>query len=155
MSFEAVYPVWRTVRDRFQKSMQGLKEEELNLKLSQDTSSIGFMLRHNAEVEYMFADWFFNSSTPADIAFITSGPSKGDSTFTGLQEMLAFSEASDAYLSEAMRRLPDEAWDQPVSSPIGTSTPREALGRVLYHTGLHAGQIALIRKCSAQPSNPA
>ncbi|WP_409340889.1 DinB family protein [Paenibacillus sp. MBLB4367] len=152
MSFEAVYPIWRTVRDRFQKSMQGLKEEELNLRLSDDTSSIGHMLRHNAEVEYMFADWFFGSAVPEGVTFLTSGPPKGDITFSGLEEMLAFSEASDRHLSEAMRALPEDAWDRPVSSPIGSSTPREAFGRTLYHTGLHAGQISLIRKC-AQPSS--
>ncbi|RAV22794.1 DinB family protein [Paenibacillus contaminans] len=152
MSFEAVYPVWRTVRDRFQKSMQNIKTEELNLKLSADTSSIGHMLRHNAEVEYMFADWFFKCAVPEGITFVTSGPGSGDVVFSDLQKLLEFSEASDRHLSAAMRALPEEAWDQPVASPLGTSTPREALGRALYHTGLHAGQISLIRKCAQSPT---
>ncbi|TCZ80902.1 DinB family protein [Paenibacillus albiflavus] len=147
MSYEAVYPVWRAVRDRFQKTMQGLKEEELMYKLSAETSSIGFTLRHGAEVEYMFAEWFFNKPKPESVSFIASGPSTDDGIYANLPEQLAFIEASDRHLSEAMRELPEDAWDQVVNSPMGPSTPREALGRVLYHTGLHAGQIALIRKC--------
>jgi DinB superfamily len=148
MTFDSVYPIWRTVRDRFQKSVQSLKEEELLFKLSPDTSSIGYTIRHGAEVEYMFAEWFFKKSTPESITFIASGPSTDDSLYANLQEQLAFLEASDRHLSEAMRELPEVAWDEVVNSPIGPSTPREALGRVLYHTGLHAGQIALIRKCA-------
>lgn len=148
MSFDAVNPIWRTVRDRFQKSMQSLKEEELLLKLSHDTSSIGYTMRHGAEVEYMFADWFFKKSTPEVVTFTTNGPSKDDGLYANLQELLTFLEASDKHLTDAMRELPEEAWDEVVTSPIGPSTPREALGRVIYHTGLHAGQIALIRKCA-------
>ncbi|WP_314588467.1 DinB family protein [Paenibacillus terrigena] len=152
MSYEFVRPVWRTVRDRFQKSMSALKPEELSLKLSDDSSSIGFMVRHNAEVEYMFAEWFFQKQAPEGLVYQTNGSSTDDSAFTNLASLLAFSEASDRYLTSAMEELPAEAWDQPVTTPMGVSTPREALGRVLYHAGLHAGQISLIRKCAGQAS---
>jgi len=152
MSYESVRPVWRAVRDRFQKSMSALKPEELPLKLSNDTSSIGFMVRHNAEVEYMFAAWFFQKSAPEGLIYQTNGPSSNDTAFSDLTSLIAFSEASDQYLSQAMEELPAEAWDQPVTSPMGVCTPREALGRVLYHAGLHAGQISLIRKVAGQVS---
>ncbi|GAB6992243.1 DinB family protein [Paenibacillus pini] len=146
MSFESVYPIYRTARDSFQKSAQSLTEEDFTLKLSSNTSSIGFMVRHNAEVEYMFAEWFFNKSKPEDVTFITNGPEKDGDSFGTLEENLAFSQAADQFLTEAMRELPVEAWDEPVKSPMGLSTPRQAVGRVLYHCGLHAGQISLIRK---------
>ncbi|OPA76213.1 hypothetical protein BVG16_18580 [Paenibacillus selenitireducens] len=148
MSFEAVLPVWRAVRDRFRKTMEGLQEEELTLRLSPDTSTIGFMLRHNAEVEYMFADWFFKKEAPASVTYLTAGRAKDEGQFHQLADLLRLLEASDLHVTEAMRSLPEEAWDQPVETMIGTSTPREALGRLLYHAGLHAGQISLIRKCA-------
>jgi len=152
MSYESVRPVWRAVRDRFQKSMSALKPEELPLKLSDDTSSIGFMVRHNAEVEYMFAEWFFQKPAPEGLIYQTNGSSSDAYAFTHLSSLVAFSEASDHYLTQAMEQLPAEAWDQPVTSPMGECTPREALGRVLYHAGLHAGQISLIRKVAGQAS---
>ena len=149
MSYKAIQPIWRVVRDRFQKTIQGLQEEELSLSMSPDSSSIGHMIRHNAEVEYMFAELFFGASKPEGINYIASGKggSQEEAAFQ-LEELIAFSTASDAYLTTAMQQIAAEAWDAIIASPIGPSTPREALGRAIYHTGLHAGQIAIIRKHS-------
>ncbi|AZN39077.1 DinB family protein [Paenibacillus albus] len=147
MSYEAVLPIWRVVRDRFQKMVESLKEEELHMAMSPESATIAHMIRHNAEVEYMFADWFFGRSAPEDITYMASG--KTDSydpeAFT-LGAVIAFSAAADTYFTEAMSVLPSDLWDVEITSKIGPSTPREALGRAIYHTGIHAGQIALIRK---------
>ncbi|MWV45985.1 DUF664 domain-containing protein [Paenibacillus sp. HJL G12] len=149
MSFEAVHPIWRTVRDRFYKLALGLREEELSHNLSGQGSSIGWMLRHNAEVEYMFAEWFFQTAQPEGVVYLTSDGTKEHPEYADHKELLRFLEESDRHLTMAMRSLSEESWDIPVSSPLGVSTPREALGRVLYHNGLHAGQIAQIRKFNA------
>lgn len=147
MSYEGIHPVWRAVRDRFQTMIQGLPQQDLGLRLSPDASSIGHMIRHNAEVEYMFANWFFGSPVPEGIEFIASGRGGTDNKAElTLERLAAFSAASDAHLTKAMSDLSADAWDIAVDSPVGTSTPREALGRTMYHTGLHAGQISLIRK---------
>ncbi|MCK9912864.1 DinB family protein, partial [Microbacteriaceae bacterium K1510] len=53
---------------------------------------------------------------------------------------------SYSYLLASLEALPEEKWDVPVEAPIGTLSPREALGRLIFHTGYHAGQIGLIRK---------
>lgn len=152
MSYSAVNPIWRTIRDRFSKTVQGLTDAELALKLSEDTPTIGYMIRHNAEVEYMFADWFFGKKKPEGIVYYTAGgPGKEKVSFTNLAELIAFSEESDRFLSQAMEELPESAWDVQVNSPIGPSTPRVALGRTLYHTGIHAGQISFIRKLAPKP----
>lgn len=146
MSFEAVNPIWRTVRDRFQKTVQGVKEEELSMHFAGDHTTIAYLIRHNAEVEYMFAEWFFKREVPASVTFITNGPPKSGESYGSFEELLAFSEAADQHLTAALRELPEGAWDEVVSSPMGNSTPREAVGRALYHTGIHSGQIAYIRK---------
>ncbi|PAE36565.1 DinB family protein [Bacillus sp. 7884-1] len=150
MSYDSVNPIWRTTRNRFHKMVQGLKEEELLLQLSSDTSSIGNKLRHNAEVEYMFAEWFFGHKKPEDVTYFTVGPARDTKQFSNLAELLELLENSDKHLSQAMRILPEDAWDISVESPIGPSTPREAIGRLIYHNGLHAGQISLICKLAPQ-----
>ncbi|WP_308637224.1 DinB family protein [Paenibacillus silvisoli] len=153
MSYEAVGPIWRVVRDRFQKTVATLKEEDLALSMTAESSSIAHMIRHNAEVEYMFGEWFFGASVPEDVTYIASGQSSpGHERALQLEQLIAFSAAAEAFLTDAMKQLSDEAWDTVVESKIGPSTPREALGRAIYHTGLHAGQIALIRKHAPQPS---
>lgn len=147
MTFSTVLPIWRAIQDRFHKTAKNLPEQDLTLKLGQ--ASIGYMLRHNAEVEYMFAEWFFNCPIPQGLEMKTSRGAVGAKTdFTDLAELVAFLETSNEHLIEAMRQLPEEKWTEPVESPMGLSTPLEAVGRLMYHTGIHSGQISLIQKCA-------
>lgn len=152
--FEAVQPIWSAVRDRFQKMIEGLQESDMDLKLSEQFPTIAHLIRHNAEVEYMFAAWFFKRKTPADVTFLTAGPPKDAPQDLGqLAALISFSASANEHLIAGMKELPLEDWDKPVVTPIGTSTPREALGRALYHTGIHSGQISYIRKLAEQQNH--
>ena len=85
----------------------------------------------------MFAEWFFGKSMPVEIA---------KPTFTNIEELVELLRASNEHLIEAMKELPEVDWHKSMESPIGASTPLEAMGRLMYHTGIHAGQISLIQK---------
>ncbi|MGO4345578.1 DinB family protein [Paenibacillus sp. MCAF9] len=147
MMITTVLPIWRAIQERFHKTVKALPEQDLSLQLG--ASSIGYMLRHNAEVEYMFADWFFGKSMPEGLQISTSrGAAGSKATYDNLQELIAFLESSNNHLMDAMKELPEEKWHQIVDCPIGPSTPLEAVGRLMYHTGIHAGQISLIQKCA-------
>lgn len=148
MIVNTVLPIWRTIQERFYKTARSLKEQQLSQEMG--GASIGYMLRHNAEVEYMFADWFFGKNIPEHITLSTDKGAAGSSAaYTNLEELVAFLTASNEHLIEAMHALPEEAWNTSVESPIGASTPLEAIGRLMYHTGIHAGQISLILKSGA------
>ncbi|TVX91731.1 DinB family protein [Paenibacillus agilis] len=154
--FEAVQPIWSAVRDRFQTMIESLQEADMDLNISDSFPTIAYLIRHNAEVEYMFADWFFKRETPADVTFLTAGPPKTVSVELGkMAELISFSVSANAHLIAGMKDLPQEDWDKPIKTPIGTSTPREALGRAMYHTGIHSGQISYIRKLAAQQNDAA
>lgn len=147
MTFATVLPIWEAIQGRFHKMVKALPEGDLSLQIG--PASIGYMLRHNAEVEYMFAEWFFDRPMPADLEIATNrGPAgnKEKAAFHNLAELVELLEQSNSWLTKAMRELPDEKWTQPVESPMGPSTPLEAIGRLMYHTGIHAGQISLIQK---------
>jgi len=142
-----VLPIWEAIQSRFHKMVKGLPEEDLSLAIG--PASIGYMLRHNAEVEYMFAEWFFGRKMPEDLEVMTSrGPRGGGEkpVFSNLNELVELLEASNAFLITAMKELQEEKWHEPVESPMGPSAPIEAIGRLMYHTGIHAGQISLIQK---------
>lgn len=150
MTFSTVLPIWNSIQTRFHKTVKELPEANLTLKIG--PSSIGYMLRHNAEVEYMFAEWFFGSPMPQGLEIMTNrGATGSKSEFTNLQELVELLEASNNHLIEAMKALPEEEWHIQKDCPIGASTPLEAVGRLMYHTGIHSGQISLIQKyASAQ-----
>lgn len=147
MTISTVLPLWQEIRGRFYKTAQALPEAVLSLQSG--PASIGSLLRHTAEVEYLFTDWFFGRSIPPEAQLVLSGTGQEQdktNSCSNLKELLGFLDASNEHLSEAMQELSEEAWHQPIESPMGASTPLQALGRLMYHTGIHAGQISLIQK---------
>ena len=136
MTFSTVLPIWSAARQRFLKTAQALPAEDLGLKLGQ--SSIGALLHHTAEAEYMFAEWFFGKKLPAE------GIAKP--SLTNHEQLVELLVASNDHLVAAMEELTEEQWHISVKSRMGPSTPLEAIGRLMYHTGIHAGQITLIQK---------
>ena len=144
-TFATIMPVWSAIQSRFLNTVKQLTNDELALQM--DDTSIGYMLRHNAEVEYMFAAWFFNKPMPEDLVIHTHrGATRSKETFTKLEELVSFLEASQTWLIEGMSELPESEWNEMKKCPIGDSTPLEAVGRLMYHTGIHAGQISYIKK---------
>ncbi len=134
MTYETVLPMWDAVRNRFFEKAVALMEEDLSLKLGDTT--IGHLLFHTGEVEYIFADWYF-------------GKSKGEipkPSFTNKEEQVAFLLESNQFLKEAMKDLPEEKWHEAKETRMGSSTPLEVMGRLMYHTGIHSGQISDIKK---------
>ncbi|MFC5471788.1 DinB family protein [Cohnella suwonensis] len=145
MTFTTVLPIWQAIQQRFHKTVRAMPESDLPLALG--GASIGSMLRHNGEVEYMFAEWYFGRKIPEGIAIHTGRGAAGIKVdMSSLAELIGFLEASNNHLIEAMKDLPEEKWTEPVESPMGVATPLEAAGRLMYHTGIHAGQISLIQK---------
>ncbi|AXH98276.1 DinB family protein [Sporosarcina sp. PTS2304] len=133
MSVETVLPIWNALRERFTKMASGLTEEQLDMSIGE--SSVRSLLYHTAEVEYMFADWYLGKSMPAELPKATTLP-----------ELLHILNASDEQLKQALSELTEEQWHIPVESKMGASTPLEVVGRLMYHAGIHSGQIALIKK---------
>lgn len=133
MIYETVLPVWNALRDRFQDKVKGLTDEDLKMKVGDKT--LGSILHHTGEAEYIFAEWVFqkkaeNMSKPA---------------FDNIEEIVSFLEQSNEFLKEAMKELPEEKWHEGVETPKGTSTPLEAVGRLMYHAGIHSGQITALK----------
>ncbi len=145
MTCNTVLPIWQAIQERFHKTVKALPEEDLSLQIG--SASIESLIRHNAEVEFMFADWFFGKRIPEE-----HNKAKSDDVLNNnesvnrLEELVDLLTASNAHFIEAMRELPEEAWHQSVESRMGPSTPLEAVGRLMYHTGIHSGQISLIQK---------
>ncbi|GAE08605.1 hypothetical protein [Paenibacillus sp. JCM 10914] len=72
-TYATLLPVWNAIQSRFHETVRGLQAEELGLQLAGESASIGYMLRHNAEVEYMFAAWFFDLQMPEGFRFRRAG----------------------------------------------------------------------------------
>lgn len=138
MSYDTVLPIWNALREQFQKKISELSEEDIHMKLGETT--IGSLLTHTAEVEYMFSEWFFDHSKPGTV---TSPKNK--------QDYLQLLQDSNAHFCKAMENLPIDSWKTVKRSSFGDSTPLEAVGRLMNHTGMHSGQITFIKKHGSLP----
>lgn len=146
MAFEDLRPALEAARSRYLSYLAGLNEEQLSWRAAPGSNSIGFLIRHIAEVEYRYCQMFFDQTIPSDVEISTIGEVTDLGTYRDLPALQTFMEASYAHLLASLSALPQEKWDIPVQAPIAVLTPREALGRLIFHTGYHAGQIGLIRK---------
>ncbi|GIN71834.1 hypothetical protein J14TS2_23090 [Bacillus sp. J14TS2] len=133
MTYETVLPIWNALRERFQTKVEAIPEQALSLQLGQ--TNVGGLLYHTAEVEFMFAEWFFGKKTTEKL----SKPEQ-------MEDYIKLLKASNDHFIQAMKELPEEEWQQSKDSPLGDTTPLEAVGRLMNHAGIHAGQISLIQK---------
>lgn len=139
MSYETILPIWNALRERFQKTVEKIPEENITMQLGETT--VGDLLYHTAEVEYMFSEWFLEKPMVNEITRPTD--------LTGYIELL---QASNEHVIEAIKSLPEDAWHEAKKSQFGESTPLEAVGRLMNHAGIHSGQISYIQKYGKQPS---
>lgn len=55
---QELLPSLQTARSRYLNTLSNLKADELPLKLAPESNSIGFLIRHIAEVEFRFCTMF-------------------------------------------------------------------------------------------------
>lgn len=145
MSIEIVLPVWQSMQQRFYKLVSAVPQSDLLLGL--DSVTIVSLIRHTAEAEFIFMEWFFGQPIPDHIKQRMNRKSEDISNdIESIEELLELLKLSNDSIVSAMQNLPEDDWQKPVESPMGSSTPLEAIGRLMYHAGIHAGQISLIQK---------
>lgn len=135
MTFYTILPMWNITRNKFTEKVEKLDEHLLTKKL--DGMTIGELAYHTGEVEYMFATWFFDIEAPENI------PANIQANKTALVQFL---HDANKHFTYAMEQLDEEKWHEVIASRMGETTPAEAVARLIYHTGIHAGQISIIEK---------
>ena len=133
-------------RTRLTNQLPLIKEGDLTKKMHPNSNSVGFLLRHIAEVENLFAKNVFG----LDIRVMASTVGKGihdTGKFTNLQAELQSLNESASFLEQAILKQSDTDWNNDIiTAEFGTVKKSEALARIISHTAYHAGQIGLILK---------
>lgn len=138
--------LWEEGRTRFSKLLLTLTEEDLKKTLNPAPNSVGFILRHIADVELLFAKNVFKSPG-IQVHAQTIIDQKDTGKWVILQELMDYNQQAFEGLKAAIASQSEEAWEDPViTKEFGTKTKSEALGRIITHTAYHAGQLALILK---------
>lgn len=141
---------WAEARTRFSNQLKTLQAEDLKKKLGDSPNSIGYLIRHIGDVEFLFSkNVFGNSSVQVSAKTVISGHDTGE--WTDLSALLAYVSQSFDTLQRTLLAQADSVWSEVITTKeFGTKTKAEALGRIVSHTAYHAGQMAIINKYGKQ-----
>ncbi len=143
---EAYLQTWQEARTRFSNLLKDLREEQLVLKLVNTKNSAGFLIRHIADVELLFAKNVFRATSVSVQAKTVMTP-HDTGEWTNLQELLDYQQLAFEQLKAIIEAQSEERWAESVTTKeFGTKTKAEAFGRIVSHTAYHAGQLALTLK---------
>ena len=133
-------------RTRFSNLLPSIKEEDLAKKLVNTKNSAGFLIRHIADVELLFAKNVFGA-TELKVQAKTVIAQHDTGEWTSLLELLDYQQLAFSSLKAIIEKQADEDWQQTITTKeFGTKTKSEAIGRIISHTAYHAGQLSLTLK---------
>ncbi len=138
--------LWQEARTRFSNQLSYLSEDDLKKKLLPSPNSIGFLIRHIADVELLFAKNVFGARETKVIAK-TVIAQKDTNEWTNLTQLKEYASHAFDVLKSIVQKQKEADWQTTVTTKeFGTKTKAEAFGRIISHTTYHAGQIAIINK---------
>lgn len=138
--------LWEESRTRLEDKIARITAQDLGKRLSPSPNSLGFLLRHIAEVELLFAKNVFDAK---DIIIIakTVIAQRDTGEWTDLDSILSILNRSRELLKAIISQQRDSDWDKKViTKEFGSKTKAQALGRITSHTAYHSGQIGIILK---------
>lgn len=136
--------LWKEGRTRLTNQLGSIKPEDLTKKLGDSPNSAGFLIRHIAEVELLFAkNVFCNMEVKVDAKTLKAQKDTGE--WTDMDSLLALVKEAGIQLEKAIQSQKD--WDTVIKTQeFGEKTKAEALGRITTHTAYHSGQLAIVVK---------
>ncbi|HEX9956268.1 MAG TPA: DinB family protein [Fibrella sp.] len=125
-----------------------VRDENANLRLNEETASIGFIYRHVGEMMNLFGLFF---GLPVQIQNTTMGQlDTGQGQNTEVSQGLV--EAGYDMFQTYVETTADEAWHDPIETPFfGTVSRARLFSHVLFHNAHHAGQISLTLSRGKKP----
>lgn len=140
------YQLWAESRSRFSNQLPYLKETDLTKKLGNSPNSVGFLIRHIADVELLFAKNVFGLKD-ITVSARTVIVQHDTGEWQNLSELLTYQKYAFDSLERAIIATHSDDWETIIETKeFGRKTKAEALGRIVSHTAYHAGQLALAIK---------
>lgn len=137
---------WNEARTRFTSLLSQVSEADLIKKNGGSPNSVGFLIRHIAEVELLFSKNVFRLPD-VQVSAKTVIAKQDTGEWTDLSSLLEICAYAEQKLSTAIQMQEDHQWSEViVTQEFGSKSKAQALGRIISHTAYHAGQLALAMK---------
>ncbi|WP_027002704.1 DinB family protein [Hugenholtzia roseola] len=149
---QSFHRIWVEARTRFSNQLVHLNATDLTKKLEPAPNSVGFLIRHIADVELLFAKNVFRLPD-VKVSAKTVIEKSDTGEWTDLQSLLDYQQYAFEKLEKAILSQSQADWQAQITTQeFGTKTKAEAFARILSHTAYHAGQMAIILKYGASKS---
>lgn len=143
---DALQQLWEEGRTRFSNLLDKIQPEDLPKKLHPQSNSLGFLIRHVADVELLFAKNVFKAES-IQVHAKTVIAQRDTGEWTNLAELRMYAHDAFEQLKSVIANQSDNDWQESITTKeFGIKTKAGALGRITTHTAYHAGQIGLILK---------
>jgi uncharacterized damage-inducible protein DinB len=143
---ESLKQAYVEARTRLKQLTDHLTESDLKKTLMPSPNSIGFLLRHIADVELLFSKNVFNSLDVV-VRAKTIIEKKDTGEWINFIEIRTYLDEAKEKISIAIVSQTDDSWnDMITTNEFGTKSKMEAFGRIISHTAYHTGQIGMILK---------
>ena len=145
--------LWQEGRTRFTILLPEISELDLTKKLAPAPNSVGFIIRHIGDVEFLFAKNVFELPG-LNVHSKTVIAQKDTGEWTHLSDLISYVTQSAEVLKKAIESQDDGEWSKGITTKeFGTKSKAESLGRIITHTAYHAGQLKLILKYGSITGN--
>lgn len=135
--------LWLEARGVYSDLLSKITEADLKKKLEPSLNSIGYLIRHIADMETIFVKNAFNPSFENNP--ITVIEKKDNGQWTNLNELLAYNKLSFEALKAVLEKTSNEEWTAVKDSmKLGKKSKAELLAHMVLHTAHHGGQISMI-----------
>ena len=146
---QAYLQTWSEARTLFSDQLKNLSDSDMKKKLGNSPNSIGFLIRHLADVELLFAKNVFGQKD-INVHAQTLIDKKDLGEWTQYSSLLEYQQYAFIQLEKAIASQSDSDWEVEIfTQEFGTKSKAQALGRIISHTAYHAGQLAIVKKYGA------
>jgi uncharacterized damage-inducible protein DinB len=148
---ELFYQHWVESRRRFTTLLDVITEgyyndfvSLLSKKVGNSSRSVGFIIRHIADVELLHSKNAFGQKD-IDIVGLTMIEQYDLSEWTNWTELMEYQNYAYNCLDQGILIQTDYDWGIRLNNKVfGSKTKAEVLGSVISHTSYHAGQLSMI-----------
>jgi uncharacterized damage-inducible protein DinB len=138
--------LWMESRTRFSDQLTKINEDDLRKKLMPSQNSIGFLIRHIGDVEFLFAKNVYGL-LDLKVSAKTLIAQHDTGEWTDFNALIEYTNASFETLKSVIESQLESDWSIVIETKeFGSKSKAQALGRITSHTAYHAGQLAIIKK---------
>ncbi len=138
---ETFFAMWQNTQQTLLRTLDKITDESLTKRLRPEMRSLGVIMMHIGESQFMFAKTLFGIELPPFTAQ-TLGKNTNPAEVVSAEALHSFVKTSCNYMSKGIQALPDEAWQEKVMTPWKAEMERSLLlNFVIGHSMQHLGQV--------------